>query len=65
MLKYEDFKNMKEMEWFKEEFDVFLFVVCNRNGVSSGRVVKMLLEEGVLLSFRDLLFDDDFVFLYG
>nr|XP_034302047.1 uncharacterized protein LOC105321881 [Crassostrea gigas] len=65
LLKHEDFKNIKEMEWFKEELDVSLFAACNRNGASSGRVVKMLLEEGASLSSRDPLPDDDFVLLYG
>lgn len=65
LLKDEDFKNIKGMEWFKEEVGFSLFAACYGNGASYGRIVKILLEEGASLSSRDPIPDDDFVLLYG
>ncbi|XP_061183568.1 uncharacterized protein LOC133191852 [Saccostrea echinata] len=65
LIKHDDFKDIKQQEWFKEELYISLFAACYGNGMNYGRIVKMLIEEGASMTATDPLPDEDFLVLYG
>lgn len=67
-LTHEDLEEVREEQWFKDEKNLSLLAACGGfsiNGNGTGKVVKLLLENGVPLTYNETLSEEDCTELFG
>ncbi|KAJ8298442.1 hypothetical protein KUTeg_024973 [Tegillarca granosa] len=67
-LTHEDLEEVREEQWFKDEKDLSLLAACcgfSINGNGTGKLVKLLLENGVTPTYNETLSEEDCTDLFG